>query len=167
MCERSVGKAHMNQCKSKFFGCNLNANEKSLLTFLNSNVKIINRCFSTCELFAIIVSIITYAIMKLKLLLGLFMSFAWSAFSQTTEIVNTNIVITSDMVMAKKGTYQIIIYDAKFTPAYTTDILYFIEQNRKPTEDVTLFIEENVVLFIPSESTINKSDFEPLEEIAH
>ncbi len=105
--------------------------------------------------------------MKFKLLLGLFMSFPFLAFCQSPEFVNINIQITSDMVKAQKGTYQIIIYDSKFTPAFTTDILYFVEQNRKPAEDVTLLIAENVVLFIPSRSAISKPDFQPLEEIGH
>lgn len=104
--------------------------------------------------------------MKLLLLIGLFASLSCSAYSQT-EFVNTNIVITSDMVMAKKGTYQIIVYESKFTPAFTTDILYFIEQNRKSDEDVTLRLAENIVLFIPSESAINRADFQPLEEIGY
>jgi hypothetical protein len=105
--------------------------------------------------------------MKQILLLGLFVLFSCAAFSQSSEYVNTQIEITSDMVKAQKGTYQIIIYDSKFTPAFTSDILYFVEQNRKPNEDVSLFIAENVVLFIPSRSTISKPDFQPLEEIGH
>lgn len=89
-----------------------------------------------------------------------------SVFSQYEENVNYHIPITEGMPKAQDGTYQFIV-NPKFNPVFTDDILYFIEQNRKQDEDVTISIMYCADLFIPSRNKINAANFTPLAFIVH
>ena len=104
--------------------------------------------------------------MKNKLLFGFCLFFAQLSYAQINEFVDYSITITEELPKAIPGTYQFIITDSKTVPAFTTDILYFIEQERKQTEDLALQIEKNVILFIPSKDKINSESFEPLSEMS-
>lgn len=68
---------------------------------------------------------------------------------------------------AKVGTYQIVITGLKQTPAFTDDLLYTIEQNRKEDETVYLDLQPGVRVTILPRTTINSPDFVPLEEIVY
>ena len=80
-------------------------------------------------------------------------------FAQTNQFVDYSIVVTDGMPKAETGTFQFILSDSKRVPAFTTDILYFIE-------DVALPIAKDVVLYIPSKEKIASEDFEPLTEMS-
>lgn len=94
------------------------------------------------------------------------MSFNNFAYSQYEENVNYHIQITEGMAKAQEGTYQFIV-NPKFNPVFTDDILYFIEENRRQDEDVTISIMYCADLYIPSRNKINASDFTPLAFIVH
>ena len=88
------------------------------------------------------------------------------SFAQTNQFVDYSIVVTDGMPKAETGTFQFILSDSKRVPAFTTDILYFIERERKQSEDVALPIAKDVVLYIPSKEKIASEDFEPLTEMS-
>jgi len=87
-------------------------------------------------------------------------------FSQYEEYVNYHIPIEEGMLKAEEGTFQIIV-NPKFNPVFTTELLYFVEKNRKQDEDVTISLMYCADLFIPSRNKINSSDFTPLTLIVH
>lgn len=91
--------------------------------------------------------------------------FVTQSYSQVQEFVNYRIDIIEGMPKAEVGTYQFIIVNQKFNPAYTTDILFFIERERKEDQDVVISISDYVDLYIPSRKKIQSKDFEPLDEI--
>lgn len=91
--------------------------------------------------------------------------FITQSYSQVQEFVNYRIDIIEGMPKAEVGTYQFIIVNPKFNPAYTTDILFFIERERKEDQDVVISISDYVDLYIPSRKKIQSKDFEPLDEI--
>lgn len=105
--------------------------------------------------------------MKFTLLIGLCFYFSYNAISQTNEYVDVTVTITDGMIPAPEGTFQFIVHNSKQTPAFTTDILYFIEIQRKENQDVSLSISEDITLYIPSRNTISSSSFEPLEQLAY
>lgn len=86
-------------------------------------------------------------------------------YSQMQEFVDYRIEVVEGMPKAEVGTYQFIIVNPKFSPAYTTDILYFIERERKDEQDVVISISDYVDLYIPSRKKIQSKDFVPLVEI--
>lgn len=88
-----------------------------------------------------------------------------TGFSQVkyTEYVDYNIPIEEGMPMAKEGTFQFIIVKPKVLPAFSSEILYFIERERQPSKDRVIRISEFVDLYIPSLETISSKDFVPLE----
>ncbi len=67
--------------------------------------------------------------------------------------------------VAKEGTFQFIIQDAKGEPAFTTDILILIEERRLQSEDVVIKLSEKIDIYIPSRNKINAKDYLPLELI--
>jgi hypothetical protein len=87
-----------------------------------------------------------------------------TSYSQYVENVDYSIGITENMPKAASGTYQFIIIEPKYNPAFTTDILYFIERERHETQDRVISISNYVDLYIPSREKITKKDFLPLEE---
>lgn len=91
--------------------------------------------------------------------------FVTLSFSQVQEHVNYQIDNTEGMKKAEIGTYQFIITNPKLSQAFTTEILYFIEKERKDTQDVVITISEYVELYIPSRNKIQSKDFVPLDEI--
>lgn len=105
--------------------------------------------------------------MKFLLLTGLCLWLSCAAISQTNQYVDVSITIAEGMIPAEEGTFQFILNSAKQTPAFTTDILYFIESQRKDDQDVSLPISENITLFIPSRNSINAVTFESLELLAY
>jgi hypothetical protein len=90
---------------------------------------------------------------------------SFGTFAQSDSYPDTRIENTQGLTQAETGTYQFILHDAKVMPAFTTNILYFIERERKQSEDVVIPLSENVTLFIPSREKINSENFEPLEEM--
>jgi hypothetical protein len=82
---------------------------------------------------------------------------------QYEEYVDYRIEVTEGMPMAKEGTFQFIIVKPKVDPAFTTEILYFIERERQPKGDKVIHISEFVDLYIPSFETISSKDFIPLK----
>jgi|APGre2960657404_1045060.scaffolds.fasta_scaffold197507_2 hypothetical protein len=101
---------------------------------------------------------------KLLLLVAstLLVSVSYSQFSYK-EKVDYHIEITEGMPKAQEGTFQFVILQPKVEPAFETDILFFIERERKENEDVTISISEFVDLYIPSRSTVSSNNFVPLE----
>lgn len=87
-------------------------------------------------------------------------------YSQYEENVNYHIQINEGMTKAQEGTYQFIV-NPKFNPVFTEDILYFIEENRRQDEDVTISLMYCADLFIPSRNKINAPNFTPLTFIVH
>lgn len=96
---------------------------------------------------------------------GIVISIASTAFGQSPNYVDVSIEITPDLVMAEVGTYQFIVSDSKGTPAFTTEILYFVERERTQSNDLRLRLSENVELYIPCRDKINSANFNPLPEI--
>ncbi|NVK65745.1 MAG: hypothetical protein HWE22_14220 [Flavobacteriales bacterium] len=103
--------------------------------------------------------------MKLPIIIGMCMSISCGALAQSAPYPNTRIENTQGLVQAEEGTYQFIIHDSKVMPAFTTNILYFIERERKQSIDVAIPLSENVTLFIPSREKINSENFEALAEM--
>ena len=101
---------------------------------------------------------------KKILFLGLFCFASLTGISQYEPYVNLNITITQEMPKAEEGTYQITV-NPKFSPVFTTELLYFIEQNRKEDEDITISLMYCAELFIPSKNKISSPNFEPLQSI--
>lgn len=97
---------------------------------------------------------------------GIVISIASTAFGQSPNYVDVSIEITPDLVMAEVGTYQFIVHDSKGTPAFTTEILYFVERERTQSKDLVLRISEHVDLYIPCRDKINSEQFTPLTEIS-
>ena len=86
------------------------------------------------------------------------------SYSQFVENVDYHIEITENMPKAEVGTYQFIIIEPKGTPAFTTEILYFIEHERHQTQDRVISISNYVDLYIPSKEKITSKSFVPLDE---
>lgn len=61
------------------------------------------------------------------------------------------------------GTYQFIM-KTKMQVVFTTDIIDFIEKNRKDDQDVIINYSEFVDIYILSRKKINSSDFKPFTE---
>jgi len=61
------------------------------------------------------------------------------------------------------GTYQFIM-KTKMQVVFTTDIIDFIEKNRKDDQDVIINYSEFVDIYIVSRKKINSSDFKPFSE---
>lgn len=97
-------------------------------------------------------------------MLLLFFAPAFVAGQQTTSDTQQTAPGTGK---AKVGTYQIVITGLKQTPAFTDDLLYTIEQNRKEDEIVYLDIQSGVRVTILPRTTINSPEFVPLEEIVY
>jgi hypothetical protein len=89
---------------------------------------------------------------------------AQSEYNSQTVIEDTQ-DLPKDLPKAKVGTYQFIVHDSKVIPAFINEILYFVEKERKQSEDVVVPISEHVDLYIPSKDKINSETFEPLEEV--
>ena len=103
--------------------------------------------------------------MKLALILGLCAAMSYGVQAQIGHTPNTITENPQELSKAKIGTYQFIVHDSKIVPAFTTETLYFVEQERKQSEDVVVPISEHVDLYIPSRDKINSKTFEPLEEV--
>ena len=88
------------------------------------------------------------------------------SFSQEViENTNSENLIQLNDALPKEGTYQFIIHLNKGEPAFTTEVLKLVLQNRKQSEDVVINLSENVDLYIPSLNKINAVDFVPLVAI--
>lgn len=103
--------------------------------------------------------------MRLSLTVCMFVSLSFGTFGQTSIYPDTRVENTQSLSKAEVGTYQFIIHDSKVMPAFTTNILYFIERERKESTDVAIPLSENVTLFIPSREKINSENFETLKEM--
>jgi major membrane immunogen (membrane-anchored lipoprotein) len=68
---------------------------------------------------------------------------------------------------AKDGTYQIIVQPTKLTPVFTTTVLVQIEAWRHDTEDKTVELQPDVMVYIPSRATVNAASFKELEPIIY
>lgn len=102
--------------------------------------------------------------MKRLLLLFTAISISYFANSQFKyqEYVDYHIEITEGMPMAEEGTFQFVVLKPKVDPAFTSEILYFIERERDDKHDRVIQISEFVELYIPSRKTISSKDFVPL-----
>lgn len=103
--------------------------------------------------------------MKKLLIIIVATLFITHSYAQVQEFVDYRIEIVEGMSKAEVGTYQFIIVNPKFNPVFTTDILFFIERERKEEQDVVISISDYVDLYIPSRMKILSKDFEPLDEI--
>lgn len=103
--------------------------------------------------------------MKLILILGLCVAMSYGVEAQSEYNSHTVIEDTQELPKAKIGTYQFIVHDSKVMPAFTSEILYFIEKERKQSNDLVVPISEHVDLYIPSKDKINSETFEPLKEV--
>jgi hypothetical protein len=103
--------------------------------------------------------------MKLCLIVGFCALISFGGLTQSENYPNVIIENTEGLLKAEVGTYQFIVYDSKITPAFTNNILYFIEKERKQSTDVVIPLSEHVNLFIPSKDKINSETFEALTDI--
>ena len=103
--------------------------------------------------------------MKLLLIVVVCTVVCTNVYSQVESYPDTRIENTEGLSKAKIGTYQFIVHDTKVMPAFTNDILFFIERERKQSVDVVIPISEHVDLYIPSTDKINSKTYEALEEI--
>jgi hypothetical protein len=100
---------------------------------------------------------------KIVLFVALFISVtAAKAQSETPSLVH-ELNFDPNGPMANEGTFQFIITEPKFQPVFTTDILYFIEQNRDELNDKVIELPYYVTLYIPSRKKISSKDFQLLE----
>lgn len=83
--------------------------------------------------------------------------------AQIQDLVNYKIEVLEGMQPAAIGTYQFEI-DPKYQPAFTSDILYFIERERKESEDVYIQLMPCASVYIPSRQKISSPDFQALPE---
>ena len=88
--------------------------------------------------------------------------FSQKSYSSTVTVMEYDV----NGPKAEEGTFQFIITNSKKEDAFTTDVLYFIEQNRKEKEDVYMKISDFTDLYIPSRKKINDPSFVALEPIS-
>lgn len=80
--------------------------------------------------------------------------------AQTTNLRPINLA-------PKEGTYQIIVQDASspnVVPIISDEILYQIDSERKPDEEVFLYVNEYVRIKILPYSAIQSNNFQPIEK---
>jgi hypothetical protein len=76
--------------------------------------------------------------------------------------VQVNAQTENTPTIAKEGTYQFIIFSTKMQYAFTQETLFMIESKRKEKDDVTLDLNPEVQVFIPSKEKISRPDFKAL-----
>lgn len=102
--------------------------------------------------------------MKLIVITCLCISTSSGVLAQSASYPDVRIENTQGLTKAATGTYQFIVHDSKVMPAFTTNILYFIERERKQSVDVAIPLSDRVTLFIPSRDKVNSENFKALEE---
>lgn len=65
---------------------------------------------------------------------------------------------------AAPGTYQFVIRDTKKEFVYTDELLIIIEEKRKDHEEISVPLNKQVDVIIPSREQIKAPDFKPMAE---
>jgi hypothetical protein len=65
---------------------------------------------------------------------------------------------------AAAGTYQFVIKDTKKEFVYTDELLVMIEEKRQDHDQITLYLNRQVEVIIPSRDAIKAPGFKPMAE---